>query len=86
MQDVTPGPFFKERECLSPICPIPGIHDCSYRSTPFIRYVTEKLRGREKGKGIKNKMRVKLAAKMLIITWTLMKKREEFDPKYLAID
>jgi hypothetical protein len=27
-------------------------------------------------------MRVKLAAKMLIIAWTLMKKMEPFDPKY----
>jgi len=58
----------------------------SYRSTPFIQYFTDKLRGREKEKGIKTKMRVKLAAKMLIISWTLMKKREEFDPKYLSID
>jgi transposase len=58
----------------------------SYRSTPFIRYFTEKLRGREKEKGIKTKMRVKLAAKMLIIAWTLMKKREPFDPKYLSIE
>jgi len=31
-------------------------------------------------------MRVKLAANMLIIAWTLMKKREPFDPKYLSID
>ena len=58
----------------------------SYRSTPFIRYFTDKLRGREKEKGIKTKMRVKLAAKMLIIAWTLMKKMEPFDPKYLTTD
>jgi transposase len=58
----------------------------SYKSTPFIRYFTDKLRGREKERGIKTKMRVKLAAKMLIIAWTLMKKREPFDPKYLSID
>lgn len=58
----------------------------SYRSTPFIRYFTDKLRGREKEKGIKTKMRVKLAAKMLVIAWTLMKKMEPFDPKYLTTD
>jgi transposase len=58
----------------------------SYRSTPFIRYFTDKLRGREKEKGIKTKMRIKLAAKMLIIAWTLMKKMEPFDPKYLTTD
>ncbi len=44
----------------------------------FIVYYTNKLRGREKEKGIKTKMRVKLAAKLLIIAWTLMKKKEVF--------
>ena len=29
------------------------------------------------------KMRVKLAAKLLVIAWTLMKKQEAFDPTYL---
>jgi len=28
-------------------------------------------------------MRVKLAAKMLVIAWTLMKKKEEFNPDFL---
>jgi hypothetical protein len=28
-------------------------------------------------------MRVKLSAKMLRIAWSLMKKKEPFDPKYL---
>ena len=58
----------------------------SYRSTPFIRYFTDKLRGREKEKGIKTKMRVKLAAKMLIIAWTLMKKRIDFNPDFLLTE
>jgi transposase len=58
----------------------------SYKSIPFIRYYTHKLRGREKEKGIKTKMRVKLAAKMLIIAWTLMKKMEAFDPEYLSMN
>jgi len=31
-------------------------------------------------------MKVKLAVKMLIIAWTLMKKKEPFDPEYLNID
>jgi len=31
-------------------------------------------------------MCVKLAAKMLIIAWTLMKKREVFDPAHLNIE
>jgi len=49
----------------------------------FMAYYTNKLRGREREKGIGIKMRVKLAAKLLIIAWTLMKKKEPFDPKYL---
>ena len=48
-----------------------------------MRYDTRKLRGREKEKGIQTKMRVKLAAQMLLIAWTLMKKKEAFDPAYL---
>jgi transposase len=57
----------------------------SSRNKEFILYFTEKLKGREKERGIKTKMRVKLAAKMLVIAWTLMKKKEVFDPKYLNI-
>ena len=52
----------------------------------FIIYYTNKLRGRDREKGIKTKMKVKLAAKMLIIAWTLMKKKEAFDPEFLNID
>jgi transposase len=52
----------------------------------FMIYYTNKLRGRERERGIKTKMKVKLAAKMLIIAWTLMKKKESFDPEYLNID
>ena len=57
----------------------------SIKNKYFIRYYTNTLRGREREKGIKTKMRVKLAAKMLVIAWTLMKKREPFDPAYLKI-
>ncbi len=56
----------------------------SSRDKHFVAYFTDQLRGREKEKGIKTKKRVKLAAKMLMIAWTLMKKRERFDPKYLC--
>jgi transposase len=49
-------------------------------------YFTKLLRGRERECGIKTKMRVKLAAKMLVIAWTLMKKQETFDPHLLNID
>ena len=52
----------------------------------FIIYYTNKLCGRQREKGIKTKMKVKLAAKMLIIAWALMKKKEPFNPEYLNID
>jgi len=52
----------------------------STRNRHFMTYFTRKLKGREREKGIRMKMRVKLAAKMLIIAWTLMKKKEAFDP------
>ena len=57
----------------------------SSKNRRFVIYYTNKLRGREKEKGIKTKMRVKLAAKLLIIAWTLMKKQEPFDPEYLEL-
>jgi transposase len=56
------------------------------RTDLFRAYFTKILRGRERERGIKTKMRVKLAAKMLIIAWTLMKTKQSFDPKYLNID
>ena len=52
----------------------------STRNPHFMRYFTDKLKGREKEKGITTKMRTKLAAKLLVIAWTLMKKKEVFDP------
>jgi len=58
----------------------------STRNQDFMRYYTNKLRGREKEKGIRVKMLVKLSAKMLLIAWTLMKKREVFDPAYLNME
>ena len=55
----------------------------SLANKDFMTYFTNKLRGRQREKGIGTKMRVKLAAKLLVIAWTLMKKKEPFDPKYL---
>ena len=56
------------------------------RNSNFIRYFTKTLKGREKERGIKTKMRVKLAAKMLIIAWTLMKKKIDFNPDFLITE
>jgi len=55
----------------------------STKNRDFMLYYTRKLRGREKEKGIHTKRIVKLSAKMLLIAWTLMKKKEAFDPAYL---
>ena len=55
----------------------------STKNRYFMAYYTDKFLGREKEKGIKTKMRVKLAAKLLVIAWTLMKKKEAFNPEYL---
>ena len=58
----------------------------SSKNQYFVMYFTNKLRGREREKGIKTKMRVKLAAKLLVIAWTLMKREEPFNPDYLNLD
>lgn len=57
----------------------------STRNQHFIRYFTEKIRSRAGEKGIITKMRVKLAAKLLIVAWTLMKSKEPFKPEHIAI-
>jgi transposase len=57
----------------------------STKNQGFIVYYTDKLRGREREPGIKTKMRVKLAAKLLILAWTLMKKKEPFHPSYVGV-
>jgi transposase len=55
----------------------------SLKNREIMIYYTNKIRGREREKGIQTKMRVKLAAKLLVIAWTLMRKKEKFDPAYL---
>jgi transposase len=58
----------------------------STKNRDFMRYYTRKLQGREKEKGIHTKMLVKLSAKMLLIAWTVMKKKEAFNPAYLKVE
>ena len=55
----------------------------STKNQDFMRYYTSKLRGREKEKGIHGKILVKLSAKMFLIAWTLMRKKETFNSTYL---
>ena len=49
----------------------------------FRPYYNRLLEGRQREKGIRTKMRVKIAAKMLVIAWTLMKRKEFFNPAYI---
>jgi len=58
----------------------------SIRNRDFVVWFTNKLRGRQREKGIKTKMRVKLCAKLLVIAWSLMKKKEPFNPDYLKTE
>lgn len=56
----------------------------SSRNKDFMAYYAQQLQGRSKEQGIKTKRYVKLSAKLLIIAWTLMKKQEAFNIKYLS--
>ena len=48
-------------------------------ANPVIRnYFSKLIKGREFERGINLKMKVKLAAKLLVVAWTLMKNREHF--------
>jgi transposase len=48
---------------------------------PTVRsYFSNLLKGREFERGINLKMKVKLAAKLLVTAWTLMKRKENFNP------
>ena len=53
------------------------------RNKYFIEYFSKLIAGREREQGIKTKMRVKVAAKMLVICWTLLKKGGTFQGEYL---
>jgi len=55
----------------------------STKNRDFMVYYTHRLRGREREPGIKTKLRVKLSAKLLTMAWTLMNKKEPFNPSYL---
>jgi transposase len=52
----------------------------------FKAYFERILKGRQKEKGIKTKMRVKVSAKMLVIAWTLMKTMQPYRAGLLVID
>lgn len=52
--------------------------------TVFTPYFTRLLKGREAEKGIVLKMRIKLAAKLLVIAWTLLKRDQDFNPELIS--
>jgi transposase len=56
------------------------------RTHPVVgRWFTHQLHSRGRHPGSVMKVRVKLAAKLLVIAWTLMKKEEPFNPQYFTL-
>jgi len=51
----------------------------------FRAYYHRLLEGRQREVGIRTKMLVKIAAKMLVIAWTLMKRKEPFNPAHIQV-
>jgi transposase len=58
----------------------------TYHNDAFRKIYNRMLEGRQGERGIKTKARVKIAAKMLVIAWTMLKKKEPFNPNYLAAE
>ena len=50
----------------------------SSKNNYFRLWIARQLKGREREQGIVGVLRVKLAAKLLVIAWTLMKNKEMF--------
>ncbi len=57
----------------------------TYHNTGFRALFTRYLQGRQRERGIKTKMRVKLAVKMLVIAWCMMRDDTDFDPALLRV-
>jgi transposase len=58
----------------------------SYHNKAFAQFFSRALKGRQGERGIKTKVRVKLAAKMMVIAWTMLKNNELFDEKHLVAE
>jgi len=56
----------------------------TYHNDGFRALFTRYLQGRERERGIKTKMRVKLAVKMLVIAWCMMRDDTDYDPALLT--
>lgn len=59
---------------------VQGARVAARSSEPVRAYFTQLLEGRQQERGIRGKRTVKLASKLLVVAWTLMKKGEVFDP------
>jgi transposase len=57
----------------------------TYHNDRFKQLFRGMLEGRERERGIRTKMRVKLAAKILIIAWSMMKTDSRFNPDLLKV-
>jgi transposase len=57
----------------------------TYHNEHFRALFVRCLKGRERERGITTKVRVKLAVKMLVIAWTMMKNAVAFDPSLLNL-
>jgi len=58
----------------------------SYHNDYFRTIYLRVLEGRQGERGIKTKARVKLAAKMLVVAWTMLKNNEPFNPNHLLTE
>ena len=58
----------------------------SYHNDAFRRIFNDLLDGRQGERGIRTKMRVKLAAKLLVIAWTILKTGDPFDANRMMSD
>ena len=56
----------------------------SHSDATIRAYFGRLIKGRELERGIKMKMKIKLAAKLAVIAWTLMKQKEVFDPSHFS--
>ena len=56
----------------------------SFHNDNFKRLFHIMLEGRQKERGIRTKMRVKLAARLIVIAWTMLKNNKPFDASRLT--
>jgi len=79
---------------VAPVIPKKGKADLRYAlyqaslvasslTAQFRSYFNRALEGRQQEPGIRTKMGVKLAVRLLVIAWTLMRKKQVFEPALL---